>query len=363
MRKRYVFIGVIIVLGLVLSIAINKLSQGEALEKETLGIPVKVEEVSTGTIRDENLYVGTLKNKNEMQLTFKQPGFITDLYVEEGDRFKNGEILARLDTDELSVKNELAQQKTQSSKLNSDHLADLVEKNKMLYEAGAISEQELKNITLEYNMALNKMKEAQISIKEIDLMIRQSSIYAPYDGVVRKVQKKEEELTQPGQPVLQVSEEGDMIAEIAVIVKDLRDIKIGSKALLYLPDNEVIESEVAHIANNLNPQSKTAAIEIPVNSASYMLPNMSVKVAIIFEEKDNAILIPAKAIVNEQEKQYVYCYNDGFAQRKEVKIGIINSDKAEVLSGIEADAIIIVSNFEELTDGSKIFVFKGVEKN
>lgn len=361
MKKRYFFIGLIVILGVLVLLSLNSLLRADVPKKETLGIPVEIGKVTTGSIKDKNNYIGTIKSKNQVFLAFKQSGFITKLYAKEGDSFRKGDLLIQLDADELLIKKELLQQKMKNAELNAEYLKDLLDKNTVLYEAGAITKQQVEDLTLKYEIANNTIKEAAISIKEIDLMLFRSHIYAPYDGVVRKVLKKEGEFIQPGQPILQVSEKDDLIAEIAVIEKDLQEIKIGNKALIYFGNGEVIQSQVTDIANILNPQTKTANIEIPVAFKNTLLPNMSVKVSIIKKEKANAILIPANVVLYKDQKPYVYCYENGTAHQKEVELGISDGNMVEVIRGLKLTDKIIVSNLQELTNNSKVLIYKGVE--
>jgi len=360
-KKRYFLLGFVVILSAIYFLSLDSFSGAEVSHKETLGIPVEVGKVTTGSIKDANNYVGTLKNKNQIHLASKQSGFISRLKVEEGGAFKKGDILLELDAEELLIKKELALQKMKNAELNLEHIKDLLDKNRILYEAGAITKQQIEDLTLKYEMAQNNIKEAAINIKEIDLMLYRSSIYAPYDGVVREVLKKEGEFIQPGQPILQVSEKDDLIIEIAVIEKDLKEIEVGSNALIYFENFKVIKSQVSEIANILNPQTKTANIEIPVPSQSALLPNMTVKVSIIKEEKENVILIPSNSVLSQGQKQYVYCYENGTAQQKKVEIGISDGSMVEIIGGLKLSDKLIVSNLQELTNNSKVFVYKGVE--
>lgn len=361
MKWKLIFTGLIVSLGITLLFFLNNLNSTELPPQETLGIPVQLDQVVEGNIRAENNYVGTVKSKNQMFLTFKQAGFITKVYVQEGDSFQKGDPLAQLDADEILLKKELAQQKKENAKLNSEHLQDLLEKNIILYEAGAVTKQEINDLTLKYDLALNTLKEAELSIKELELMLDRTNIYAPYDGVVRNVLKKEGEFTQIGQPVLEVSAKDDLILEVAVIEKDLQEIAIGDKAMVHIGDDYILESEITAIANTLNPQTKTANIEIPLEATTNLLPNMSLKASIIKEEKEKALLIPARAVIEKNKKYYIYSYENGIAKEKEIKLGINDGNMVEVIEGLELGEQIIISNLQELNNNSKVFVYKGVE--
>jgi len=340
----------------------NSLSEAEVDTPHDLGIPIKTEKVVRGSIREEMNYLGNVKSKNQLFLSFKQPGFVNKLHVKEGDNFMKGDLLSELDSAEILIKKEIIQQKRFTASLNLEHLKDLLEKNRILYEAGAVTKQQIDDLTLQYHMAENSLREADIQIREIDLQLARSNIYAPYKGEVRELLKKEGEFIQPGQPVLNISEANDLVVELAVIEKDLPHINIGDEVLIRLNDGQIIESQVQEIANTLNPQTKTGNIEIPINDPNNnLLPNMSVKVTIVKNKKENSLLISDKAIVNKNSKYFVYSLENGFAVEKEVELGLRDGKRVEVVNGLSLDDEVITTNLQEINNNSRVFVYKGVE--
>lgn len=362
MKKNY-GIGLLIIFVLGIFLSKNILTKAENIQKkENLGVPVLLEEVIKGDISVEKKYIGNIKSKNQLLLSFKQPGFLKKLYVQEGANFQKGDLLAQLDIAELVIKKESARQKIINAQLSADHLKDLLEKNKILYNAGAVTKQQIEDLTLKYKIAANNLKEAAIYLKELELLLRNSKIFAPYNGVVRDILKNEEEFLQPGQPVLKVSGQDDLIAEIAVIEKDLEDIDLGTKAIIDLKNGVVIKSKVAEIANIVNPQTRTVDMEIPVfTSESTLLPNMSVKVSLIKEEKEDILMVSSKAIINRNGQNIVYCYENDKALAKKVELGLNTGKKVEIISGLKLGDKVIVSNLHEINNNSRVFVYKGVE--
>jgi RND family efflux transporter MFP subunit len=367
MRKKSI-IGVIGVITILVSFLIFSrigFSQNQTEKTDTLGIPVEVTTVGEESIREVFNYIGSIKSKNQTNLSFKQPGLIQKIYVAEGESFKKGDVLAELDAEDILAKYDIIQQKIVSAQLNVDYLKDQVDKYKILYEAGAIAEQQFLDLNYKYEMAVSGYKEALATAREIEVTLKNAKIHAPYNGSVRELFKKQGELVQPGQPVFSVSEENDLVVEVAVIEKDLAGIKIGDKALLYInngKNEEVMEAAVATISPALNPKTRTAEIEIPVPPGSNnLLPNMSVRVSLVKGEKENVMAIPAKALVKIQDKYIVYLYQEGKALAREVKIGLNNGQKAEIIEGLTVGDKIITANLSEVKNEAKVFVYKGAE--
>jgi len=104
MKKNY-GIGLLIIFVLGIFLSKNILTKAENIQKkENLGVPVLLEEVIKGDISVEKKYIGNIKSKNQLLLSFKQPGFLKKLYVQEGANFQKGDLLAQLDIAELVIK-------------------------------------------------------------------------------------------------------------------------------------------------------------------------------------------------------------------------------------------------------------------
>lgn len=337
----------------------------ETVSTETLGIPVEVTPVVSENIQETLNYIGTIKSKNQAGLSFKSPGIIQHIFVKEGDQFKKGAVLAELNIEDLRAKQEIVEQKIAGAQLNIDYLKDQSEKNQTLYDEGAISHQQFLDIKYKYAMAESSYKEALANAEEIDVSLKNGKIYAPYNGSVRELLKQEGEMAQPGQVVFSVSENGDLILEITVIEKDLPVVKVGTKALLYINNEDKTEAAagtVSAISSVLNPQTRTANIEISIPPGyEHLLPNMSLSVSLIKGEKEKAAAVPVKALLETPEGYMVYVYQEGKALARKVKVGLNNGKMAEIIEGLKVGEKIITSNPAEIKNGDKVFVYKGVE--
>ena len=214
-------------------------------------------------------------------------------------------------------------------------------------------------------MAEAGYQEALAAANEIKVSLNSARIYAPYAGSVREVLKQEGEMVQPGQVVFSVSENDDLIVEIAVIEKDLPAVEIGAKAVLYMnkgDKTDLVEGTVSEISSTLNPQTRTADVEILIPSGyEYLLPNMSVSVSLIKGEKVNAIVVPVKALIENTDGTMLYVYREGKALMREVKVGLNNGIMAEIIEGINVGDQVITSTPTNIKNGDKVFVYKGVE--
>lgn len=343
MRKKTMikFVGAMAVL-LVLFFLFTGREQAAGVQQETvdsLGIPVEVHLVKSGDIFESLNYMGTVKSKNQAELSFQSPGILRTIYVAEGDPFLEGQILAELNTEDLAARYKVAQQKIAGAKLNVDYLKDQTEKLRMLYNEGAVSHQQLLDAEYKYQSAVVAYQETLAVANEIGVSISRARICAPYAGSVRTLYGQEGEMVQPGQAVCSVSETDDLIVETAVIEKDLPAVAVGSRVMLQIPgagETEAVEGTVSAIAPFLHPQTRTANVEIMIPSGyEDLLPNMSVSVALIKGEKTDVIVVPAEALTDRPEGTVVYVYHEEQALERDVKVGLNNGVTAEITEGIE----------------------------
>jgi RND family efflux transporter MFP subunit len=369
MRKKTVikFVGAMTVL-LMLFFLVTGREQATGVEQESvdsLGIPVEVHLVKSGDIRESLNSMGTVKSKNQAELSFQSPGIIRTIFVVEGDALLEGQLIAELNTEDLVARREVAQQKVAGAKLNADYLKDQADKFRMLYNEGAVSHQQLLDAEYKYQSAVVAYQETLAVINEIEISIGRARIYAPYSGSVRTLYGQAGEMVQPGQAVCSVSETDDLIVETAVIEKDLPAVAVGSRVMLQIPgagETESVEGTVSAIAPFLHPQTRTANVEIMIPSGyEYLLPNMSVSVALIKGEKTDVIVVPAQALTERSEGTVVYVYQEGAAQVREIKVGLNNGLLAEIIEGVKIGEQVILAVPMNLENGDKVFAYKGVE--
>jgi multidrug efflux pump subunit AcrA (membrane-fusion protein) len=103
----------------------------------------------------------------------------------------------------------------------------------------------------------------------------------------------------------------------------------------------------------------TAIVRLGLGSATRLTPGTPVQVEIQTEEHKDVVIVPALAIVRDEDKTYVYVVGaDQKAHRKPVVLGIVAGEDAEVRSGVNASDKVIVKGHEELPDGAAVTVMQ-----
>ena len=109
---------------------------------------------------------------------------------------------------------------------------------------------------------------------------------------------------------------------------------------------------VARIAPNVSATSRTMTVEAEVeNSSGALKPGQFATVRILQERAAPAVLVPARAVINDAGVSRVFVIKNGHTEQRLVQTGQTEGDLIEVRSGVAADEQVATSNLEQLSDG------------
>ena len=179
-------------------------------------------------------------------------------------------------------------------------------------------------------------------------------IPAPFDGFVSERTADLGEYVSPQQKVVTIVRTNPLRIRIDIPEQAIPEVKVGqsvSIATSAWPDKN-FSGRVARIAPNVSATSRTLTVEAEIeNSSNALKPGQFATVRILQERADPAVLVPARAVINEAGVSRVYVIKNGHAEQRLVQTGQTEGDLIEIRSGVTADELIATSNLEQLSDG------------
>ena len=188
---------------------------------------------------------GLLASEEEMKLSFKTGGIIQKIYVNEGQHVKKGQLLAKLNLNEISAQAQQAQIGQQQAQINIDNakialkIAERDYRNAMgLYKDSVATLEQLENAELQVENAKNQLEAAeaglnynQKNIQIADFNVNYSKIVAPTNGIILKQVAESNELVGSGTPVFIFgSKDKAQVIRVNLTDKDIININFGDKA-------------------------------------------------------------------------------------------------------------------------------------
>ncbi|HEY2497656.1 MAG TPA: efflux RND transporter periplasmic adaptor subunit [Candidatus Angelobacter sp.] len=355
--------------------------------------PAPVAVVKLGTISNSISVAGEFIPYQEVELHAKVAGYIRKINVDIGDPVHTGEVLALLEVPELNAqvtgaeagvqhsKEEILRLKSEVVRADADHASVHSEAERLQQvfatQPGLIAQQELDNI-----LAKDRSSEAQVEAAKSALaaaeqalagsqatrtqmaaMQEYSRIVAPFDGVVIWRYADTGSLIQAGTsnsnslPVVKVAQINVLRLRLPVPESVAAHVRVGTKADIHVQaTGEHISGKVARLTDSFDRSTRTMQVEIDVpNQARKLSPGMYADVSLLLENRTGALTVPIQALSRENDKTTVLLVNQqGRVERREIKTGLEEPDRVEVLKGLNAGDRVIVGNFAAYRPGQLV---------
>jgi RND family efflux transporter MFP subunit len=318
----------------------------------------------------------------------KITGRVIELFVEEGMKVQKDQVLARLDqTDaqkELDVAGAdlaAAEASVADLRVNRDEAARSLNRLKTLFDKGIISEQELDkaqaaldSMDARIDAALKQAEATKARVRVYEQNLNNYTIRAPFSGIV--VEKD----AQIGEMISPVSAGGGYTRTGIATIVDMNSLEIevdineayiarvtaGQRVEATLdayPDWK-IPGSVRTVIPTADRQKATVKVRVGFDGLDpRILPDMGIKVAFLEDKKQGAVSAPGvivkgSAVINDKGKAYVYLYNAGVIEQREIITGQSKDDITEVLSGLNAGDKVVDGPSDRLKDGMKVKIAK-----
>ncbi|HSD08977.1 efflux RND transporter periplasmic adaptor subunit [Flavobacterium sp.] len=292
---------------------------------------------------------GSINTNENVLIQPEFPGNLVALNVKAGQKVTKGQVLGR--TDDGGMSQQLA------SAENQYELAKTTfERQKNLWNQKIGSE-------IQYLQAQSQMISAQKSVAQIKAQIAKTVIRAPFSGTIDEVYVEKGEVVSPSpKGMMRIVNLGNMYVSTSIPETYIGKLKIGTEVDVYLNSlNKTYKGKVRQIGNFINPNNRSFGIEVSVpNPDNLLRPNQVASLKVIDYVNKNAIVVPSNVIQQDAQKNnFVYTVTNvkgktGIAKKVIVKTGQSSDNVTEILSGLDADAIIVTEGANTISDGMKL---------
>lgn len=352
---------------------------------------------------------GTVMAGKDARISAEVMGKVVSIPVEEGQHVEAGDLLIELNHDELdaqvnlaeanlaagqalgnqtvigaNVYRDVAETQVSQARAQMEQARADYQRIEALFNQNAISRSDLDKARLAVRVAeeafaastanqrqnaarLEEVKSSEANVEQLEAAVRvahamreKAYIRAPFPGVVGDVYVDAGESVTPGMPLAQLVQDEERYVEAPFDEANAAEIRLGQRVRISLDAYRGTDfpGTVAYISPvvTLNPDfSRTLNVKIRVEGGKdKFVPGMSADVVILVDEREDVLYVPSEALVRQK---YAYIVEDGHAVRREVKAGIGNWSRTEVLDGLEEGETLITSvSLKELQPGVAVKV-------
>ena len=345
-------------------LAFNSCKEEEKKKAEALR-PVKYQLVGTSDAQKIRTFSGVAKAGDEIELSFRSNGIITELNITVGQKVKKGELIAKLD----NVQANLAYEQSVSA-LNSANSAMKTSKSaldrvKSLYESGSQSLSDYETARNNYQSALDQYESAKRNKSIQQSQVNYGFIYAPKNGTIASKPASLNANVSAGQ-VIAVLNAGQQINIMVGLPENVinkvvagMDVDISLSSL-----EDTFKGSVLEVSPVVDANSSTYPVKIDIiTPTAAVKPGMAATVTFNFgaEEtsNDNTLVVPVKAVGEDGDGNFVLIVESSdnktaTVKRQSIELGELTSDGFKIKSGLQGGEKIVIAGLQTLIDGQKV---------
>ena len=350
--------------------------QGRAQAGRVIGVGLS--QARTGSVRHEIEITGSLKPKEQVDVTSKVTGRVQKINVQVGDFVRPGQILAELEDAELAQQVRRAEAAREvvraTGQQRKEELANAkigAERAKQLLDGGLLSRQEYEaKITafrvFEAQMALVAAQEEQAAaeLRELTIQRSQMKIAAPISGYVAQRFVDIGAVVSPSTPIARVVNLSTMVTLANVPEKDVSLLRLNNRAVVTVDafGKQEHVGKIARISPVLDVATRTALVEVEIpNPQGALRAEMFARVRLDLGTIRQAVLVPRESLVYRGQQPGVYVVQSKKPVFRPVDAGGTQGDDVEVLANLEPGVTIITKGAAMLQEGDSIRVIESKE--
>jgi RND family efflux transporter MFP subunit len=342
-------------------------------------VPAVQDTVARGTV-----VTGTLAAEDQVVLSFKVDGRLSEITVDLGSRVRKGQLVARLDPTDFQLRVRQAQAALQQSRarlgLSADGTDDRVDPEHtplvhqaramfdearrsrdrmvMLWERQLIARAEIEAATATFQVAEGRYQDAIEEVRNRQAVLAErrselaiarqqlldSELKAPLDGAVRQRQVSAGAYLEAGSPIVTVVRMHPLRLRLAVPERMAADVRLGQHVNVKVEGNRTVYGgQVARLSPAINEEDRTLLVEAEVpNEHGELRPGAFAEAEIVTQAEERAVFVPAASILTFAGIEKVMTVRDGLSLEKRVQTGRRIGDRVEIVEGLKPEELVVL---------------------
>ena len=312
-------------------------------KKKEEAVPVEVAQLERGPIEAVLRFSSNLEAESQVQVHSEAKRLVRELLVEEGHRVVKGQVLLRLQDEEQ--RSALAKAKSQLDKAEREYA-----RQKQLFQQQLIAEQTFHDATYQ-------VEQLRLAYDDAQRELGYTEVRAPITGTVtvRKVNLGDQ--VQIGQHLFDLVDFDSLVALVYVPEKHLAEMRPGLEARVLAPvaGTAAHTGRIKRVAPVVDPKTGTVKVTVDASGRAGLLPGMYVDVELVTAARSDALLVPKRAVVYDNDQMFVYRV-DGESRVRRVFVEPRLADKnfLEPASGLVPGDQVVVAGQAGLKDGALV---------
>lgn len=346
MKRIVVLLALVSTLGLTAWTLINNKKEVEAKvykpnPDQKVGVRTAVAELRN--LSQESEFLGSFAANREIEIRPQAGGQIIQLPIIEGQLVGAGKLIAKLDDEQLRYQIEALQVTLEGYQNDLKRYENLV-------KGDATPAVNLERTQL-------NIRATQAQIKQLQKQIANTTITAPFSGIVTEKMVEKGSVVSIESPIAKVTDISSVKLVVDVPEKAINHFRVGQP--LSISTEVYPDARFTGRVTLIGAQGDAAhnyPVEITVNNSGKNLlrAGMYGTIANTSQVKAQTLTVPRQAIIGSEKQPQVYVIEDGKSMLKSVKIGATTNDYYEITDGLKAGDRVVTSGQINLQNGTAV---------
>jgi HlyD family secretion protein len=195
--------------------------------------------------------------------------------------------------------------------------------------------------------------QAKAAVELVKLQQKEAVIVAPIDGVIVDRPVNVGSMAAPSAPVVTINAR-TVKAVVPVEETRLGELKIGQQVKLNLAafPAQPFTATITMVSPTVDSKTRTATVDLaPDDPKGQLKPGMFAQAEVALAQRSNALVLPRNAVVDQAGRSAVFVVAEGVVRRVDIRTGVVDGDRVEVLDGVTEGQTVVLNPRPELRDG------------
>ena len=304
---------------------------------------------------------GKVEAVSNATLSTRQMGFVDEIHVNIGDKVSKGQLLLSITNEDLRAKKAQVEANISEASAALKNVETNYNRFKTLFEQKSVSQKEMDDMTMQYEMTKSKLNAAQQMKNEISAQFDYANLKAPFDGVIINRFIKKGDMANPGMPLIALENPNHFEVIANVPESEIANIKTDSEVTVFIKSiNKEVKGTIATISKSASNTGGQFQIRVNLEANQkgiYSGMFATLKLTTNNDNQLSALMVSKDAIIEKGDLKGLYIVSQqNTAVLRWVRLGRQVGENIEVLAGISNDEKYIATHQGKIFNGAKVTV-------
>lgn len=278
-------------------------------------------------------FSGTVIADQRAILSARLTARVADILVDVGDSVRQGDVLMRLESDDLDARVQQTIQALSSAQARLNAARKEFRRVDELVKKNLLSKSEFDRAESELKTAQAGFRQAQATVSEAETTLNYSIISAPFDGVITQKNVNRGDTATPGMQLVNIYNPATLQLHADIPESQIKYVKLGSQLAYQLPSYQLNgKGEVVEISPAVDSTSRSFVVKLKLDNTQHLYPGSFGRLSVV-SGQTSQLFVPSKTLYHIGQLDYVKVVENGTVLTKLVQLGENNVVRKGLIEG------------------------------